>query len=110
MFLISGDFHYFRTLPSGWKRRLELMRDFGLTAVSTYVPWNLHESKKGEFNFENNADIVRFIKTADECGLKVILRLSPYLCGEWEMGGLPPEAKKSPCPIRDEEIFLVMQE
>ena len=88
-FLISGDFHYFRTLPGGWKRRLELMRDFGLTAVSTYVPWNLHESKKGEFYFENNADIVRFIKTADECGLKVILRLSPYLCGEWEMGGLP---------------------
>lgn len=37
-FLISSDFHYFRTLPSGWKRRLELMRDFGLTAVSTYVP------------------------------------------------------------------------
>ena len=69
------------------------MRDFGLTAVSTYVPWNLHESKKGEFNFENNADIVRFIKTADECGLKVILRLSPYLCGEWEMGRLPPQPK-----------------
>ena len=80
------------------------MRDFGLTAVSTYVPWNLHESKKGEFNFENNADIVRFIKTADECGLKVILRLSPYLCGEWEMGGLPPEAKKSSFPFGSEDF------
>ena len=75
------------------------MRDFGLTAVSTYVPWNLHESKKGEFNFENNADIVRFIKTADECGLKVILRLSPYLCGEWEMGGLPPQPKNLLVPF-----------
>lgn len=88
-FLLSGDFHYFRTLPGGWKRRLELMRDFGLTAVTTYVAWNLHEPHKGEFCFDGRADIARFLALADEVGLKVILRLSPYMCAEWEMGGLP---------------------
>ena len=41
-YLASGDFHYFRVLPGGWRRRLALMKDFGLTAVQTYVPWNLH--------------------------------------------------------------------
>ena len=88
-FLLSGDFHYFRTLPDGWKRRLELMKDFGLTAVTTYVPWNLHEPKKNEFNFSGIADLPLFLKMADEQGLKVILRCSPYMCAEWEMGGFP---------------------
>lgn len=88
-FLFSGDFHYFRTLPGGWRRRLDLMRDFGLTAVTTYVPWNLHEPEKGVFNFADNADLPRFLQECAEAGLKVILRCSPYMCGEWEMGGLP---------------------
>ena len=88
-FLVSGDFHYFRTVPEGWRRRLELMKDFGLTAVTTYVAWNLHEPKRGEYCFEGIADIARFIREADEVGLKVILRCSPYMCAEWEMGGLP---------------------
>ncbi len=88
-FLLSGDFHYFRTLPDGWRRRLRLMKDFGLTAVTTYVPWNLTEPERGTFCFEGRCDLERFLKEADEEGLKVVLRCSPYLCGEWEFGGLP---------------------
>ncbi|MBQ7901803.1 MAG: beta-galactosidase [Clostridia bacterium] len=88
-FLVSGDMHYFRIHPQGWDRRLKLMKDFGLTAVTTYVPWNLTEPKPGEYNFEGMADICLFLELAHKNGLKVILRCSPYLCGEWEMGGLP---------------------
>ena len=88
-FLVSGDMHYFRIHEDGWERRLRLMQDFGLTAVTTYVPWNMTEPRRGEFNFEGRADLIRFIETADRLGLKVLLRCSPYLCGEWEMGGLP---------------------
>lgn len=88
-FLLSGDMHYFRIHPEGWERRLLLMKDFGLTAVTTYVAWNMHEPKRGEFCFEGICDLERFLKLADKVGLKVILRCSPYLCGEWEMGGLP---------------------
>ncbi len=88
-FLISGDFHYFRTLPEGWERRLRLMKDFGLTAVTTYVAWNLHEPRPGSYCFEGMADLGRFLDLADQVGLKVVLRLSPYMCAEWEMGGLP---------------------
>ena len=82
-FLISGDFHYFRTLPDGWRRRMELMKDFGLTAATTYVAWNVHEPKQGEFCFEGLGDLPRFLQTAQEVGLKVILRCSPYMCAEW---------------------------
>lgn len=88
-FFLTGDFHYFRSLPGGWKRRMELMKDFGMTAISTYVPWNLHEPKRGTFNFEGLCDLTYFLELAQEVGLKVVMRCSPYMCAEWEMGGLP---------------------
>lgn len=88
-FLLSGDFHYFRTVPDGWRRRLKLMKDFGLTAVTTYVAWNVHEPERGVYNFDGIGDLPRFLKECDEEGLKVVLRCSPYMCAEWEMGGLP---------------------
>ena len=88
-YLASGDMHYFRHFKNGWRSRLELMKDFGLTAVQTYVPWNLHESEKGEFHFEDNLDIRAFLRLCDEIGLKVMFRPSPYMCSEWDFGGLP---------------------
>lgn len=88
-FLLSGDFHYFRTMPNDWESRLILMKDFGITAVTTYVAWNLHEPKENQFNFEGIADLGRFFQLADKVGLKVVLRCAPYMCAEWESGGLP---------------------
>ena len=88
-FMLGGDFHYFRTLPGGWKRRMELMKDFGLNCITTYVPWNAHEPREGEFCFEGIYDLPLFLQTAQEVGLKVILRCSPYICAEWDGGGIP---------------------
>ena len=88
-FLLSGDFHYFRTMPNGWESRLKLMKDFGLTTVTTYVAWNLHEPNENEFNFEGIADLGKFLSLADKVGLKVALRCAPYMCAEWDLGGLP---------------------
>ncbi len=88
-YIASGDVHYFRIHPAGWRRRLELMKDFGLNTVETYVPWNLHEPKKGEFNFEGICDLEAFIRLCDEMGFKVLLRPAPYICSECDMGGIP---------------------
>ncbi len=88
-FLASGDIHYFRIHPSGWRRRLELMKDFGLTAIETYVPWNLHEPREGEFNFEGMLDLKAFLDLCAELDLKVLLRPSPYICSEFELGAIP---------------------
>ncbi len=87
--LLSGDIHYFRIHPSGWRRRLELMRDFGLTAVETYVPWNLHEPREGEFNFEGMCDLAAFLRLCAEMDFKVLLRPTPYICSECDFGGIP---------------------
>lgn len=61
----------------------------GCNTVETYIPWNLHEPEKGVFCFDGMADVERFIRLAQELGLYVILRPSPYICAEWELGGLP---------------------
>ena len=87
--IISGAIHYFRIVPEYWKDRLEKLKAMGCNTVETYIPWNMHEPKKGEFHFEGMLDIERFIKTAQDLGLYVILRPSPYICAEWEFGGLP---------------------
>ncbi|UOQ44209.1 beta-galactosidase [Halobacillus salinarum] len=87
--ILSGAMHYFRTVPEHWEDRLQKLKALGLNTVETYVAWNIHEPKKGEFNFSGLADVERFIQVADELGLYVIIRPSPYICAEWEMGGLP---------------------
>lgn len=88
-YLACGDIQYFRIFPGEWKSRLEAMKDFGLTAVQTYCPWNLHEKNEGEFDFSGMLDLRRFLEICAEVGLKVLLRPSPYICGEWDFGGLP---------------------
>lgn len=87
--IISGGIHYFRVVPEYWRDRLEKLKAMGCNTVETYIPWNMHEPKKGEFHFKGMLDVTRFVKTAQELGLYVILRPSPYICAEWEFGGLP---------------------
>lgn len=87
--IISGGIHYFRVVPEYWRDRLEKIKALGCNTIETYVAWNVHEPKKGEFNFEGIADLKKFIELAQELGLWVIVRPSPYICAEWEMGGLP---------------------
>lgn len=87
--IISGAIHYFRVVPEYWEDRLLKLKAMGCNTVETYVPWNAHEPKEGEFNFEWLLDIRKFIQTAQKVGLLVILRPSTYICAEWEFGGLP---------------------
>lgn len=87
--IISGAIHYFRTVPEYWRDRLEKLVNMGCNTVETYIPWNFHEPNKGEFLWDGLRDICRFIETAQELGLYMIIRPSPYICAEWEFGGLP---------------------
>lgn len=87
--IISGAFHYFRTVPAYWRDRMEKLKAMGCNTVETYIPWNMHEPEKGKFCFEGILDVERFVRIAKELELYVILRPSPYICAEWEFGGLP---------------------
>ena len=87
--IISGSIHYFRIPHQYWRDRLCKLKNMGCNTVETYIPWNFHETKKGEFNFTGDHDVELFIKTATELGLYIIIRPSPYICAEYEYGGLP---------------------
>lgn len=87
--IISGAVHYFRNMPGTWQDIFKKMKAMGLNCVETYCAWNMHEKKIGEFDFSNNLDIRKFIETARDEGLMVIVRPGPYICAEWEFGGLP---------------------
>lgn len=87
--IISGGIHYFRVVPEYWRDRLEKIKMLGCNTIETYVAWNIHEPKKGEFCFSGMADLKKFIQLAQELGLWVIVRPSPYICAEWEFGGFP---------------------
>jgi len=87
--ILSGAIHYFRVVPEYWEDRLLKLKACGFNTVETYIPWNLHEQEEGNFCFDELADVERFISLADELGLHVIVRPSPYICAEWEFGGLP---------------------
>lgn len=87
--IISGAFHYFRTMPEYWQDRLEKLVNMGCNTVETYIPWNFHEPERGKFLFDGMHDIERFIQLAQNLGLYIIIRPAPYICSEWEFGGLP---------------------
>ena len=87
--ILSGSIHYFRVHPSDWHHSLYNLKAMGFNTVETYVPWNLHEPRPGEFDFEGICDLARFLDEATELGLWIIVRPSPFICAEWEWGGLP---------------------
>ncbi|MGN9842674.1 glycoside hydrolase family 35 protein [Nonomuraea sp. H19] len=88
--LLSGALHYFRVHPDLWRDRIRRLADLGLNTVDTYVPWNFHQPREDEApRFDGWRDVERFIRTAGEEGLDVVVRPGPYICAEWSNGGLP---------------------
>ncbi|XP_031473527.1 beta-galactosidase 5-like [Nymphaea colorata] len=94
--LISGSIHYPRSTPEMWEDLIQKAKDGGLDVIQTYVFWNVHEPSPGNYNFEGRFDLVRFIKTVQRAGLFVHLRIGPYVCAEWNFGGLPVWLKYVP--------------
>jgi len=89
--IVSGVLHYFRVLPQLWEDRLRRLAAMGCNTVETYVAWNVHQPRHpslGPADFAAGADLPAFCLLADEVGLDVIVP-GPYICAEWEFGGLP---------------------
>jgi beta-galactosidase len=87
--IISGEMHYPRIPREYWHDRLKKARAMGLNTITTYVFWNLHEPKPGEYDFSGQLDVAAYIRAAQQEGLNVILRPGPYVCAEWDLGGFP---------------------
>lgn len=87
--IISGAVHYFRNMPDTWDDIFKKIKALGCNCVETYCAWNMHEKIQGQYDFSGNLDIAAFIRMAQKEDLMVIVRPGPYICAEWEFGGLP---------------------
>jgi beta-galactosidase len=86
----AGEMEYSRVPAEYWEHRLRMIKAMGLNAVSVYVMWNYHELAEGEFDFEHgDRNLKGFLELAQNVGLRVLLRPGPYVCAEWDFGGLP---------------------
>lgn len=95
--VISGEMHPARILHEYWRHRIQMAKAMGCNTIAAYVFWNYHEPVKGQFDFSTgNHNIAEFIKIAQEEGMWVLLRPGPYVCAEWEFGGLPPYLLQTP--------------
>jgi beta-galactosidase len=87
--IVSGEMHYPRIPRAYWRARMRMAHAMGVDAISTYAFWNVHEPRRGSYDFNGENDIAEYVRLAGATGLDVILRPGPYVCAEWDFGGLP---------------------
>ncbi len=85
----AAEIHYPRIPKPYWEHRIKMCKALGMNTVCIYIFWNIHEQREGEFDFTGNNDVAEFCRLAQKNGMYVIVRPGPYVCAEWEMGGLP---------------------
>lgn len=86
---VSGTMHYFRVPRVHWQDRLTKLAEMGCNCVETYCAWNLHEPREGHLDFSGMLDLEAYLVEAEKAGLYAVVRPGPYMCSEWDMGGLP---------------------
>lgn len=104
----AAELHYPRIPRPYWDDRIKKCKALGMNTVCLYVFWNAHEPEKDSFDFEGQNDLRAFVKLCQENGMNVILRPGPYVCAEWEMGGLPWWLlKKKDIRLREQDPFFM---
>ncbi|MBI3123982.1 MAG: beta-galactosidase [Ignavibacteriales bacterium] len=95
--MISGEIHPARVPKEYWRHRIQMAKAMGCNTIAAYIFWNYHETSPGKFDFKSeNRDLAQFVKLVQEEGMWVLFRPGPYVCAEWDFGGLPPYLLKIP--------------
>lgn len=104
----AAEVHYPRIPQPYWEQRIKMCKALGMNTLCLYVFWNIHEQQEGQFDFTGNNDVAAFIKLAQKNGMYVIVRPGPYVCAEWEMGGLPWWLlKKKDIRLREQDPYFM---
>lgn len=104
----AAELHYPRIPRPYWEHRIKMCKALGMNTICMYVFWNIHEQNPDEFDFTGNKDIAEFVRLCQKNDLNVILRPGPYVCAEWEMGGLPWWLlKKEDIRLRENDPYFV---
>ena len=110
--ILSGALHYFRIQPEQWADRIHKARLLGLNTIETYVAWNAHEPVEGQWSWADGLDLAAFLKAVADEGMHAIVRPAPYICAEWDNGGLPAWlfGDGAAGVRRDEPVFMAAVE
>ena len=104
----AAEMHYPRIPRPYWEHRIRMCKALGMNTICIYVFWNIHEQREGEFNFTDNNDVAAFCRLAQKNDMYVIVRPGPYVCAEWEMGGLPWWLlKKKDIRLREQDPYFM---
>ena len=104
----AAEVHYPRIPRPYWEHRIQMCKALGMNAVCIYIFWNIHEQREGQFDFTGNNDVAEFCRLAQKNGMYVIVRPGPYVCAEWEMGGLPWWLlKKKDIKLRERDPYFM---
>lgn len=104
----AAELHYPRIPRPYWEHRIQMCKALGMNTICIYVFWNLHEPVEGQFDFTGNNDVAEFCRIAWRNGMYVIVRPGPYVCAEWDMGGLPWWLlKKKDIRLRDNDPYFI---
>lgn len=104
----AAEVHYTRIPRPYWEHRIQMCKSLGMNTLCIYIFWNIHEQREGKFDFDNNNDIAEFCRLAQKHGMYVIVRPGPYVCAEWEMGGLPWWLlKKTDIRLRERDPYFM---
>lgn len=95
--LISGEMHPARIPKEYWRHRIQMAKAMGCNTIAAYIMWNYHESSPGVFDFKSgNKNMAEFVRICQQEGMWVLFRPGPYVCAEWDFGGLPSYLLKTP--------------
>ena len=104
----AAEIHYPRIPRPYWEHRIQMCKSLGMNAVCIYIFWNIHEQQEGQFDFTGQNDVAEFCRLAQKNGMYVIVRPGPYVCAEWEMGGLPWWLlKKKDIKLREQDPYFM---
>ena len=104
----AAELHYPRIPRAYWEHRIKMCKALGMNTVCLYVFWNIHEQQEGKFDFTGNNDVAEFCRLCQKNGMYVIVRPGPYVCAEWEMGGLPWWLlKKKDIKLREKDPYFM---
>ena len=85
----AGELHFPRIPREYWENRIQMCKAMGMNTICIYMFWNLHEQSPDVYNFTGQADVAEFVRLIQKNGMYCIVRPGPYVCAEWDMGGLP---------------------
>ena len=104
----AAELHYPRIPRPYWDQRIKMCKALGMNTICLYVFWNIHEQQEGKYDFTGNNDVAAFCRLAQKNGMYVIVRPGPYVCAEWEMGGLPWWLlKKKDIRLREDDPYFL---